>query len=94
MKRIEGDHIEIMGLRHYLGGLIMNGENTVENARITIDNSNARRIKDEWITEPEQYLIVCHEWYRWEEDDGTFIRSEDIISVIEKYPADQKEASK
>lgn len=86
MKRISGDYIEIMGLHHYDGRLPMYGENTIENARATIDRSNAKAISDKWIDEPRKYLIVCKEWCRWENDDGTFIKSEEHVNIIEKYP--------
>ena len=88
MKRFGGDSIVIKALKVGNGGLLMYGDNTIENARKTIDESNKRRIKDGWIKEPERYAICCHEWYRYVEDDGTLIKTEDIVNVIEKYPAD------
>ena len=87
MNRISGDSIKIIGLHAGDGGLLMYGENTVENARKTIDENNAKRIREGWIKEPENYLIVCHEWYRYEDADGVIIREEEYTNVIERYPA-------
>ena len=86
MKRISGDRIEIMSTRYGDGGLIMNGS-SIEDARKTIDEFNEKSIADGWRKEPKKYLIVCKEWYRWENDDGTFIKSEEYVNIIEKYPA-------
>lgn len=87
MKRVSGEYIKIRGPHHYDAALLMYGEDSVENARKTIDMSNKRRIEDGWISEPERYQILCVEWYRWENEDGTFIKAEEYTNVIETYPA-------
>jgi hypothetical protein len=83
MKRIGSDEIIIKTVdgKFRLG---YPEPNTVEGARAVIDKHNAG-------SDPKyrrSYLICCVENYDWYEADGSYVRSEKLTNVIERYPAD------
>ena len=86
MNRKESDWIVIKGLREGDRSLAIPEPNTVEGARSEIDNFNAGSFEDGG--SPRKFLICCRERYEYYDDSGVFIRSEEVTSVIEKYPSD------
>ena len=86
MKRTESDRIVVRELNGDFAKRVYPGDDvTVETCRAAIDARNGELISEGM--KPRSCLICCEEHYRYYSDDGTFVRSERLVSVIERYPA-------
>lgn len=82
MKRVEGSRYNTMALIGS-GRLVVRGD-SLEETRREIDESNERAMKRGY--KAESWIITHQEWYRWYDDEGNFVRSEQLEQAIEVYP--------
>jgi len=83
MKRFEGDRFNTMAIKGH-SRLCVSGD-TLESTREEIDRTNKRAIERGY--KAEQWIITHQEWYRYFDDDGNFVKSEEYEQAIEIYPA-------
>ena len=83
MKKYEGDGYNTLSLSGH-SRLVVYGT-TVEEIRKEIDESNLRAVAAGW--KPQQWVITHREWRKYVDDNGHFLKSEEIETKIEIYPA-------
>jgi len=83
MKRFESDHYFARDKGGF-GCLMLRHDDTVEAVRAEIDEANERAVRLGY--KPTQFLITHEEFYRWNDENGVFVRSETYESVVEIYP--------
>lgn len=82
MKRFEGDRFNTMAIKGH-NRLDVKGD-TLESTRDEIDRANKRAIERGY--KAEQWIITHQEWYRFFDNDGNFVKSEEYEQAIEIYP--------
>ena len=83
--RMESDWYEVHSLKMDYGLLLNPSESdTIEHVREAIDRYNKRAIEKGY--NAERYNICHKEWYRWKADDGSFLKDETILQLVEVYP--------
>ena len=80
--RKEQDWFEAMFISG--NGKLAANEGSLEAMKATIDKTNAHCIATGW--NPSKYMIVHVEYYKWLDDDGLFVKSEEYRSRVEIYP--------
>lgn len=84
MKKYESDYYNVRGIKDEYG-LCVHHNDTLENVREEIDRVNQRAVERGY--NAEQWVITHVEVYTWKDDNGVFVKREEIETRVEIYPA-------
>ena len=82
MKRYESDRFRAMGMDGH--SYLATSDLPLDELKAEIDKANAKAVKLGY--KAEQFIITHTEYYRYEDDNGMFVKHEVYETAVEIYP--------